>query len=56
MKMSLTAWQIWRVPILLGIVSAVGMAVALLFEGIGHVISWMSLTVPIITVLWFSVR
>lgn len=56
MKTSLTGIQIWGMPILLGLISASGLIVALLFDGIGDTVSWLALAAPVVTALWYGVR
>lgn len=48
MKTSLTGIQIWRMPVLLGLVIAGGLTAALLFDGIGDAVSWFALAAPIV--------
>ncbi|MFA5017092.1 MAG: hypothetical protein WC504_06070 [Methylobacter sp.] len=55
MKTSLTGIQIWGMPILLGLVSVSGLIAALLFDGIGDVVSWLALAAPVVTALWYGV-
>jgi|GEM_PF-1875210 len=56
MKMQLTGKQIWSVPIALGFISASGLIAALFFDGIGNVISWIALAVPVAVAVWYAVR
>lgn len=56
MKARLTAAQIWRAPVVLGAVSAVGISAALLSESVGDVLSWVALGMPGAVVIWFSCR
>ena len=42
-----TASAIYRVPLLIGLVSAVGLASALLGDGVWDVLSWLTLAVPV---------
>ena len=51
-----TTRQIWAAPIVLGIVSAIGLVSALLGDGIWDALSWAALTAPIAAVLWFVIR
>ena len=41
---------------MLGLISASGLIAALLSDGIGDVVSWTALAVPIVIALWYSVR
>lgn len=56
MSVSQTTIQIWRAPIVLSIVSAIGLVSALLGDGIWDALSWVALTAPIAAVLWSVVR
>lgn len=49
-------WWIWTWPVLLGLLSTLGLLAALLSDGAGDVISWVSLAVPVVTVWWFVWR
>ena len=52
MSVSLSARQVWGMPITLALVSAVGLASALLGDGIWDVVSWISLGAPIAIIVW----
>ncbi len=56
MKIPLTARQIWAAPIVLGLISACGLIAALLFDGIGDVVSWIALAVPVVVAFWYAAR
>ncbi|MFY4728910.1 hypothetical protein [Nitrospira sp. BLG_2] len=51
-----TTRQIWAAPIVLGIVSAIGLVSALLGDGIWDALSWMAFTAPIAAILWAIAR
>jgi len=51
-----SAMQVWKVPLLLGVLSAVGLVVALVADGAGDAVSWVALGVPTACGLFFSVR
>lgn len=42
-----TAWQTFRVPLLLAVLTVFGLLSALLAEGIWQVLSWLALATPI---------
>jgi hypothetical protein len=42
-----TLWQIFAVPLLLGILTTVGLVTALIGDGIWDALSWLTLAVPI---------
>ncbi|MGC4098131.1 MAG: hypothetical protein QM706_13535 [Nitrospira sp.] len=56
MSIPQTSRQIWTAPIVLGIVSAIGLVSALLGDGIWDALSWVALTAPIAAILWSIVR
>jgi hypothetical protein len=56
MKKPLTGLQIWGAPILLAMISAIGLIAALLHDGIGDVVSWIALAVPVVAALWHAGR
>lgn len=41
---------------MLGLISASGLITALLSDGIGDVVSWIALAVPVVVGLWHIVR
>jgi len=56
MRAPLTSWQIWRWPAALGLLGTLGLLAALLSDGLGDWISWLSLAVPLLAVAWFVWR
>jgi hypothetical protein len=44
--------RVWTVPVLLGVATLVGLAVALLEDGAGDVLGGLALGVPIAVVVW----
>jgi len=45
--------RLWGAPIALGALSAVGLITALLDDGIGDVLSWVTLAVPVAVIVWY---
>jgi hypothetical protein len=43
-----TAWQVFRAPLLVGIVASAGLAFALFGDGIWDGLSWLALSVPVL--------
>jgi hypothetical protein len=39
-------WRIWKMPVLLGVSTTVGLVAALLADGAGDVLSWLALGLP----------
>lgn len=48
--------RIFRWPLLLGVLTAVGLVVALVGDDIWDALSWLTLTTPIAAALWGIVR
>ena len=48
MSKSRSKWQIWAAPLTIGVVTLVGLVAALLADGFGNVVSWISLGVPVL--------
>jgi hypothetical protein len=51
-----TAGQIFQMPLILALLSSVGLASALLGDGVWDALSWLTLGVPVLAVVWFSFR
>lgn len=43
---------VFRVPLILGVLSVVGLISALLADGVWDVVSWCALGVPLLVVVW----
>ena len=48
--------QIWGMPLLMGILSAVGLLSALLGDGVWDMLSWIALVIPVTVILWHTLR
>jgi hypothetical protein len=46
-----TFWQVFGIPIVLGLVSTVGLIAALVGNGLYDAVSWIALTIPVIVIL-----
>lgn len=46
MSRALTNRDLWGMPLLLGVLSAVGLVAALVADGAGDVLSWLALSAP----------
>ncbi len=55
MKKSLLKKEIWQWPIVIALISLIGLTVALFGDGIWDKLSWIALSVPILVCLWFLV-
>ena len=51
--MQRSAVQVFAVPIVLGVLSAVGLIAALLGDQVWDIVSWLALGVPCIVMAWF---
>ena len=51
-----TAKQIWGAPVALGLLSVLGLVVALVADGAGDAISWVALGVPTAIGVWLPLR
>ena len=47
--------RVWRAPLLLAAVSAVGLTSALLADGLGDALAWLTLAAPVGVVAWCAV-
>lgn len=47
-----TRHRIWPVPIALGIASAIGLVAGLVSDGVGDVIAWVGLALPLVAIAW----
>ena len=48
--------KVWPMPLLLGCVSTLGLASALLADGWADALSWITLTVPVLVIFWYSLK
>ena len=49
-------YQIWSKPLLLFIITCFGLLAALFGTGIWHFAAWITLFIPLITILHFTVK
>jgi hypothetical protein len=52
--MTRRAVRLWRMPLVLGSVTAVGLASALLADGWADAVSWGALSVPLAVLAWYT--
>jgi hypothetical protein len=50
--MSRDAIRVWRAPIVLAAASAIGLTSALLADGAGDLLAWLTLGAPVLVVGW----
>jgi len=48
--------HVWRWPIVIGLLSVFGLIAALVADGLGDVVSWIALGVPVAVSAWFGLR
>ena len=51
--MQRSAWQVFAVPTVLGVLSAVGLIAALLGDGWWDGLSWLALGIPCLVMVWY---
>ena len=49
-------WHVWTLPILLGILSTIGLLAALIGDDIWDGLSWLCLTIPLVAIGWFVLK
>lgn len=47
---------LWLWPAVLGALTAAGLVIGLVFDGIGDVAAWIGLGAPVAVAAWFSLR
>jgi len=47
-------WHVWRLPLALALVSAVGLVAGLVGDGAWDTLSWLGLGLPVGVCLWFG--
>ena len=51
--MSAAFRRLWGMPILLGVISATGLIAALVEDGFGDVLSWLTLGLLVVLIVWY---
>lgn len=46
--------KVWFWPVIVGMLSAIGLLSALLYDGLGDVVSWLTLLVPVALAAWYG--
>ncbi len=44
--------KVWGAPLILAFISIFGLLAALLGTGVWYVLSWITLTIPIVIIIW----
>ena len=55
-RKDLTTRQIWGMPIVLTVLSSVGLVIGLLADGLADVVAYVGLGIPIVVAGWHVVR
>ena len=51
-----STWQVFRIPVWLGVLSAVGLLSALLGDDLWDLLSWLTLLAPLAVIAWYTWR
>ena len=54
--MTSTFWKVWGIPVIIGILSGIGLLSALTGDGFYDLMSWLTLGFPVAVTLWFLVK
>lgn len=49
-------WEVFRIPLLVAALSTWGLVSALVGDGIYDVISWITLGIPVLIIIWATTR
>ena len=49
-------WKVWGLPIIIGILSAIGLVSALTGDGFYDLLSWLTLGIPVVLAVWYLVK
>jgi hypothetical protein len=49
-------WKVWGIPVVIGILSAIGLISALAGDGFFDLLSWLSLGVPVFITIWHLIK
>lgn len=52
MSRAASAIHVWRAPVALAVATAIGLTSALLADGAGDVLAWLTLSCPVVVVVW----
>jgi hypothetical protein len=54
--MKSTFWKVWGIPIVIGILSGIGLLSALTGDGFYDLLSWLTLGVPVVATVWYLMK
>ncbi|GAB3799625.1 hypothetical protein GCM10028819_23370 [Spirosoma humi] len=46
-------WHVWTMPILMGVLSVIGLLAALVGDAVWDGLSWLCLAIPLVVIGWF---
>ena len=46
--------KIWLWPIVIGVLSAIGLLSGLVYDGLGDALSWLTLSIPVLLSVWYG--
>lgn len=49
-------WKVWGLPIIIGILSAIGLVSALTGDGLYDLLSWLTLGIPVVLAVWYLIK
>ncbi|MFD2571758.1 hypothetical protein ACFSUS_14020 [Spirosoma soli] len=49
-------WHVWTIPLILTGLSLLGLLAALIGDDWWHVLSWISLGIPLVVIGWFAMK
>lgn len=49
-------WKVWGLPIIIGILSAIGLVSALTGDGFYDLLSWLTLGIPVVLAVWDLIK
>ncbi|GAB3257639.1 hypothetical protein GCM10027347_20280 [Larkinella harenae] len=54
--MNRSFWHIWIIPLVLALLSMIGLIAALVGDGMMDFVSWLTLGIPLVVIGWFVSR
>ncbi|MVM31742.1 hypothetical protein GO755_16965 [Spirosoma sp. HMF4905] len=49
-------WHVWALPILLGVLSSIGLLAALIGDDLWDGLSWLCLLIPLVVIGWYVLK
>ncbi|KAA0989068.1 hypothetical protein [Dyadobacter aurulentus] len=54
--MKSTFWKVWGIPVIIGILSGIGLLSALTGDGFFDILSWLTLGIPVFITIWYLIK